>query len=177
MNLLCLPRARSLATLLCIVGLASCGHPVQPEADPAPQTKQPLKQPYPHSDGAPIESILGNYTASWYEESSDRTTYPINNQTVSLSITPMSGDTVQVAIQATKNGKYSPGQNLTYSKAVVISSIFTDGRVAYYVYLTQPTTDSCGYDELYIYSNGTMDYFFIPPGNGPCLGSRIRLLK
>ncbi|WP_106138014.1 hypothetical protein [Spirosoma oryzae] len=94
-----------------------------------------------------------------------------------MSISPVAGDTVQVSIQATKNGKFSPGQNLTYTKAVVISRIFTDGSVTYYVYLTQPTQESCGYNTLYIYSNTTMDYFFVPPGNRPCVGSRIRLLK
>jgi hypothetical protein len=165
------------AILLYLTGSTSCRQPVQSETDPTPQLPQPLKQPYPQSDGAPIASIFGNYTASWYEESSNRTTYPINNQTVSLSISPVAGDTVQVAIQASKNGKFSPGQNLTYAKAFVVSKIFSDGRVTYYVYLTQPTTSSCGYDELYIYSGTTIDYFFVPPGNRPCVGSRIRLLK
>ncbi len=172
-----LPRLSTTAILLCLVGLISCGRSSQSGADPTPQLPQPTNQPYPQSDGAPITPIFGNYTASWYEESSDRTNYPINNQTVSLSISPVAGDTVQVSIQATKNGKFSPGQNLTYTKAVVISRIFTDGSVTYYVYLTQPTQESCGYNTLYIYSNTTMDYFFVPPGNRPCVGSRIRLLK
>lgn len=155
----------------------ACKHETQMATTIPPVVTQSISQPYPPSDHAPIESIIGTYKANWFEEISSPVSYPINGQTVSLTIKPIVGDTVQVAIQATANGKYSPGKDLSYTKAVVISKIQTDRAVTYYVYLNQPTTTDCGYNTLYIYSNHTMDYNFIPPGNGPCLGARIRFGK
>lgn len=158
-------------------GFFACKHAAQMTTIVPPTVTQPILKPYPASDHVPIDPIIGTYKANFFEETSSPVYYPINGQTVSLTIKPVSGDTVQVAIQATANGKYSPGKDLSYSKAVVVSNVHTDGTVIYYVYLNQPTTTDCGYNTLYIYSNLTMDYNFIPPGNGSCLGARIRLKK
>jgi hypothetical protein len=168
--------ARSVLVLSVWVGCLACHHGID-SGTPAPTAASGSTQPYPANDHAPIDPIFGTYQAKTFEETSSPITYPINGQTVSLTIKPVSGDTVQVAIQSTANGKYSPGKDLIYPKAVVISKIHTDGTAIYYVYLTQPTTTDCGYNTLYIYANHTMDYNFIPPGNGPCLGARIRLGK
>ncbi|MVM36101.1 hypothetical protein GO755_39170 [Spirosoma sp. HMF4905] len=158
-------------------GVFACKQDSQLNTTVPPIVTQSIPQPYPASDHAPIEPIIGTYKANSFEEVSSPVSYPINGQTVSLVIKPASGDTVQVSIQATANGKYSPGKDLFYPKAVVVSKTHTDGTVIYYVYLTPPTTTDCGYNTLYIYSNQTIDYNFIPPGNGPCLGARIRFGK
>lgn len=168
---------RALAASLLLVVVA-CGHKTQPDTTVDPQGPQPILQPYPQSDHAPIAPVLGHYQASYYQETSSPVNYPINNQTVELTLTAVSGDTVKVDILAAANGKYSPGKNVTYPKAVVVSKIKTDGTVTYYVYLNQPTTTDCGsLNTLYIYSDYSLDYYFVSPVNQPCIGARIRFTK
>ncbi len=127
-------------------------------------------------DPQPAKAIEGIYQARTFRENGEPINYPINGQTLSLQIKPLTADTVQVDILATPNGRYSPGQTLSYSKAFVISKKQSDGKITYYVYLTTPP-DECGYNTLWIYSNKEMDYYFIPPGNRPCVGARIRFVK
>ncbi|GAB3789175.1 hypothetical protein GCM10028818_57180 [Spirosoma horti] len=160
-----------------LFGLLACQHKDPVATTVTPVNPQPTSQPYPASDHASLQPIYGTYQASSFNDLSSPVAYPINGQTVSLALKPFAGDTVQVSIQATANGKYSPGKDLTYARAVVVSKIHTDGTVIYYVYLTQPTPTDCGYNTLYIYPNTSMDYNFIPPGNSPCLGARIRFSK
>lgn len=164
-------------TLSISAGFFGCKQETQMDTPVPPAVTQAIPRPYPDSDHAPLEPIMGTYKATSFKEESSPVPYPINGQTVSLAIKPVSGDTVQVMIQATANGKYSPGKDLSYPKAVAVSKIHTDGTVVYYVYLIPLTTTDCGYNTLYIYPNNTLDYNFIPPGNGPCLGARIRFGK
>ena len=146
-------------TLGYLVGFTACKRET---TDPAP-------------DPEPAQAIVGAYQAKTFTDTSSPENYPINGQTVNLQIKRVTADTVQVDIQATSNGKYSPGQTLSYAKAVVTSTKHTDGTITYYVALT-PVTE-CGYNTLYIYTNKQMDYNFIPPGNPRCSGARIRFEK
>lgn len=167
------------AYAIALIGFTACDPKIVTYTTPVPEPPQPILQPYPQSDHASIQPIIGSYKASYFDDSVRQpVNYPINNQTVTVTVQPVASDTVGVTIQAMANGNYSPGRNLIYTKAVVVTNTHTDGTVLYSVYLAQPTTGSCGFDALMIYSNHDMDYKFIPTGNAPCTGGvRIRLAK
>lgn len=127
-------------------------------------------------DPEPAKAIEGTYQAKAFNERGEPISYPINGQTLTLQIKSVTADTVQVDIQATPNGKYSPGQSLSYPKAYITSQKLSNGNITYYVTLTTPP-DACGYNTLWIYSNKEVDYNFIPPGNRSCVGAKIRFNK
>ncbi|NEU69743.1 hypothetical protein [Spirosoma agri] len=130
----------------------------------------------PAPDPEPAKAIEGTYRAKAFNETGEPIPYPINGQTLTLQIKAVTADTVQVDILATANGKYSPGQTLSYSRAAITSQKQSNGTITYYVNLTE-IPDRCGYNTLWIYANKELDYNFIPPGNRPCSGAKIRFNK
>ncbi|WP_420147032.1 hypothetical protein [Spirosoma sp.] len=134
-----------------------------------PQTSDPVADP------EPAEAISGTYQATTFTQGSSPERYPVNGQTVTLQLKRVSATSVQVDVQATANGKYSPGQNLSYPDAAITSQKASDGTITYVVTL-DPSTE-CGYNTLYVYTQNRMDYNFIPPGSPRCSGAKIRLEK
>ena len=126
--------------------------------------EQKLATVLPGPDPEPAKAIEGTYQAKAFNETGEPISYPINGQTLTLQIRAVTADTVQVDIQATANGKYSPGQSLSYSRAAITSQKHSNGTITYYVNLTA-IPDRCGYNTLWIYPSQEMDYNFIPPGN------------
>ena len=111
-----------------------------------------------------VPNVTGNYVAQDFRLSTVPEPYPINGQTISVRITERSRDSVSVAIQATPNGIYSPGQNLTYNKAYVVVNKGAKGVVgSYTIYLDGVVTEDLT-NVIMVYTNKTADYIFVPPG-------------
>lgn len=147
------------ASVLSLIGLSAC----KQNSALAPQ---------------PAKLVEGQYRAEYINLAGTPTLvgYPINGQTLSLQIKSVAADTVQVDIQAPPNGKYSPGQNLSYAKAYVASTGQSNGQTIYFVQLTN-AADACGINTLVVQSATEIDYRFVPAGNQPCDGSRVRFIK
>lgn len=131
--------------------------------------------PVAQTGRVPSDAIAGTYQARRFTENGSSTPYPINNQTVTMTIKRLTSTSIQVTIQATANGKYSPGRDLSYTDVNIVGNTGGSEVSSYFVQLS-PTAD-CGYNTLYIYPNRTVDYNFVPPGNAPCSGAQIRFEK
>jgi hypothetical protein len=92
--------------------------------------------------------------------------YPINGETITVQIDPVSRDSVQVKIISTQNGFYSPGASAIYSKVYVkeINCTSCQFRRSYTLTLAPPTHSGTAENTIWFDPTSNAYYTYIPPG-------------
>ncbi|MPR36026.1 hypothetical protein [Salmonirosea aquatica] len=133
----------------------------------------------------PASFLAGEYVSDTYYGggSSNPVSYPINGESVTMTITKVANDTVQIDIRSTPNDEYSPGQNLTFPKAYIESRSGEKGTTSYTVFFYPRTNDSIPTGNLtdalqfYLSDNSFADYYYLPKGGSPHIVRTIRFKR
>ena len=127
----------------------------------------------------PAGFLAGEYVSDDYRGGqSAPIPFPINGQSVTMKITRVAANTVQVDIRAAANGEYSPGRDLTFPKAYIESRPADKGKSTYNVYFT-PRTSGDLTDALQFYKsdNSLADYYYVPAGGNPAITRTLRFKR
>lgn len=139
-------KLKLLAAVLLIIGSVSC--------------KKAVEEP------TPAEAISGVYEAKTYNGVViPLMTYPINGQTITLRILPVSKDTVRVEVNSTSNGFYSPGAATIYPKVFVKESNCNTCQYTriYTIALAPPVNQGTSENSIWFDPKNNAYYTFIPP--------------
>jgi hypothetical protein len=115
----------------------------------------------------PAQAVSGTFLAkTWNGVALGSMAYPINGETITVQIDPVSRDSVQVKIISTQNGFYSPGASAIYSKVYVkeINCTTCQYRRSYTLTLAPPTNAGTAENTISFDPNGNAYYTYIPPG-------------
>ncbi len=134
---------------------------------------------YEKINADPASFLAGEYISDYYGRKEDYPIpYPINGQSVTMTITKVSNDTVSIDIQSAPNDKYSPGGNLAFPKAYIESRSAGNGKYSYNVFFYSRKTNSL-VDALQFYEsdNSFADYYYIPAGGNPSFTRILRFKR
>jgi hypothetical protein len=112
-------------------------------------------------------TISGIYEAKTYQSFGNVITYPINGQTISLQINPVSKDSVRVQINSTFNGFYSPGNAAIYPEVYVEESICSNCQhySIYEISLAPQVHPGTLENTIWVDPDNNAYYTYIPPND------------
>jgi hypothetical protein len=109
---------------------------------------------------SPAQAISGSYISYSYQGIDSTIFYPINGQNISLEIREVSNDTVQVNVNSSYNGFYSPGNSSYYPRLHVLSTSLPG---AYYITLAPPLDSGSGENTISFDLMNKAYYIYVPP--------------
>ncbi|HEY4876871.1 MAG TPA: hypothetical protein VIH86_14930 [Puia sp.] len=115
---------------------------------------------------SPAQAISGKYEAKTYNDVfSALVYYPINGQTMSLQIDPISKDSVRVEVNSTVNGFYSPGNSKIYPSVFVVKKVNANEQFdGMFIIALAPSVDPGTLENsIWFDSQNNAYYTFIPP--------------
>ena len=115
---------------------------------------------------ASAQIISGRYQANTYNNGgSPNILYPINGQTITLQIDPVSDDSVSVQVNSTINGSYSPGGNAVYPNTAVHETICSNCQYdkTYSISLGSQLNPGTLENTIWFDPNNNAYYTYIPP--------------
>jgi hypothetical protein len=111
------------------------------------------------------EAISGTYTAQTYVGIDGNMQYPINGQTLTMQVTPVSADSVQVHISSTPNGFFSPGASSDYNKLYVTPKICTNCQSSTYTIALAPVIDPNSSENTIVFDKYSKAYYVYTPAS------------
>ncbi|GAB3774889.1 hypothetical protein GCM10028818_18260 [Spirosoma horti] len=109
----------------------------------------------------PAPSIEGTYQAEIINKP-----FPVQGETVKLSIKSLSKDSVSVSLRATVNGQ--PADSITYTKVFISQQIsrttVNQGCVGYRINLTLSASDQSDFLSMTCSEENVISYFYTPTG-------------
>ncbi|UHG94991.1 hypothetical protein [Spirosoma oryzicola] len=136
---------------------------------------------FPH----PASQVAGVYKADRYVSRAGETAYyPIQGKTMTLTLSPVSQDSVRVDLEASPNGAYAPDGNRSLERVLVSQEIDATlaGKqpvncIGYRIDLGFPEPGSTNgeYLRLRCGTGGAIDYYFTTPDQVPVIVQFVKI--